>query len=56
MLIVDPATGAMYRLNTPYIKEPLSQSTGMTEEKSLKIYNIDEIPENWKERLVKLKE
>ncbi len=28
----------------------------MNEEKSLKVYNIDEIPENWKEHLVKLEE
>lgn len=56
MLIVDPATGAMYRLNTTHINETLSQNVAKNDEGSLEIYSINEIPVEWQEHLVKVSE
>lgn len=55
-LIVDPITGAMFKLKTESLNETLVKtgSTIVTEEQ-LTIYSIDEIPQEWKEHLVKLK-
>lgn len=53
-LIVDPATGAMYRLDTEFLNETLSQSSAKAESEDLKIYMLDEIPHSWKEHLVVL--
>jgi hypothetical protein len=52
LLIVDPATGAMYKLDSKGITENLyrSTSTGAT----LKILDKNSIPENWKEHLVRV--
>lgn len=52
MLIIDPATGAMYKLNTDYISETLVPSTASVDHPELNIYTVNEIPENWKGRLV----
>ncbi|MBV9961468.1 MAG: hypothetical protein JO072_04405 [Parafilimonas sp.] len=51
MLIVDPATGAMYRLDTDAVNETLHKSNSTTE---LKILNIKDVPESLKNNLVKL--
>jgi hypothetical protein len=51
MLIVDPATGAMYKLETEFLNEtllPLKQTASV----DLKIYDINEIPNEWKKHLV----
>jgi len=53
MLIVDPATGAMYRLDSKGISENLTQSATTTSA-SLKILNKNEIPKSWEQHLVKL--
>jgi hypothetical protein len=56
LLIVDPATGAMYKLNgkgTSQILTPTQQAT--THQRSLKIMDIATIPADWHERLVALK-
>lgn len=53
MLIVDPATGAMFKIETDFLNEVLLKSTA-SNEPSLKIMNINEIPENWKPHLVKV--
>lgn len=53
-LIVDPATGAMYRLNTLDINETLANETSTTSastERKLRIYDINEIPVAWKSKL-----
>lgn len=57
LLIVDPATGAMYKLHTQSLNETLAkdESTAKTTN-SLKVYDINEIPERWKKDLVELKE
>lgn len=54
ILVVDPATGAMYKLDRKYINETLSQNISSTD-KSLKIINIKDLPETVKEHLVCLK-
>jgi hypothetical protein len=51
MLIVDPATGAMYKLDTEFLNEtliPLNPTTSA----ELKFYDINEIPTDWKKHLV----
>ena len=50
MLIVDPATGAMYRLENKDIYEVF------TEDKTsqLKILNVNSIPLGWRDRLIEL--
>jgi hypothetical protein len=54
LLIVDPATGAMYRLERSIIDESLSgEST--ERQPSLKILNISDIPDDYKSELVSLK-
>ena len=56
MLIIDPATGAMYRVDNEFMSEAL-QKTGSasTTKPSLQILDINSIPENWKEHLEKVK-
>ena len=56
LLIVDPATGAMYKLDTEFINETLTQSTASINTKELKIYDINTIPTQWKSHLVTLDE
>ena len=53
MLIIDPATGAMWRINTRFINETLNPSVSFVEPE-IKIYNIDDVPESWKPYLVKI--
>lgn len=53
LLIVDPATGAMYRLDNEVITETLTKSTSLNIP-SLKIYGLNEIPEHLKTQLVKI--
>ena len=55
MLIVDPATGAMWKLDTPPINVTLAKSTASSTEPTLKIIDIKDVPESMKLSLVKLK-
>jgi PEGA domain len=55
MLIVDPATGAMWKLDTPPINVTLAKSTASASEPTLKIMDIKDVPESMKLSLVKLK-
>jgi len=55
MLIIDPATGAMWKLSTPPINVTLSKSTASTETPTLKIVDIASIPQNMKDKLVRVK-
>ena len=53
LLIIDPLTGAMWKIETEFINVTLSKSTSsMVPE--MKIMNINEIPENWKTHLVRV--
>lgn len=53
MLIIDPATGAMWKMETEFLNETLSQSTASLDPE-MKILDINEIPESWKTHLVKM--
>jgi len=54
MLIIDPATGAMWKLNSKYINETLYPSTGSIDNPELRILDINNIPADWKGYLVKI--
>lgn len=54
LLIVDPATGAMYKPNKEFIVAQLEELTASTDEKHLKIYSIDEIPNEWRNNIYRL--
>jgi len=53
MLIIDPATGAMWKIKTTFINEILSKST-VSIDPEMKILNINEVPENWKTYMVRV--
>lgn len=57
-LIVDPATGAMYKLKQLDVTETLTEAkstAAVDQTHQLRIYDINEIPESWKSRLVAIK-
>ena len=58
-LIVDPATGAMYKLKDVDVNETLvpdnKTAAAPQQMPQLKIYDINEIPETWKSKLVAIK-
>lgn len=56
MLIVDPASGAMYKLETEFVDETLVPSTASAQEADLRIYAITDIPVEWKKHLVSIEE
>lgn len=51
-LIIDPITGAMWKLDTTGLDETLEKSTGSTS--SLKIYLKEHIPRSWETNLVRI--
>jgi hypothetical protein len=51
ILIIDPITGAMYRLKTDIVNVKLDKTTASSEP-VLKIMNINDIPREWKDKLV----
>ena len=51
MLIVDPATGAMYKLNNEGISENLNKTSTTS---SLNILDKNKIPDEWLKHLVKI--
>jgi hypothetical protein len=53
ILIVDPLTGAMYKLDTKTINTQLTKATASVEP-TLQIMNINEIPSEWKDNLVSI--
>ena len=54
MLIVDPATGAMWKLDTPPINVTLVKSTASIETPTLKIVDIASISNDMKDKLVRV--
>lgn len=56
MLIVDPATGAMWKLETEFINQTLTSTTANAEQPTLKILRYNDIPENMKDKLVLIKQ
>lgn len=55
LLIVDPVTGAMYRLETNTIDENLTMDSTTNNEKTLKIINISDISQDMRNHLVSIK-
>lgn len=54
LLIVDPLTGAMFKLDTEFLNETLIQSKASLKKEELKIYTLAETPSEWKQHLVKI--
>lgn len=56
MLIVDPATGAMYKPNTAFVQENMARNPAgsLNANPSLKICSIGEIPKDMETQLVKI--
>ena len=57
LLIVDPATGAMYKLKETAVIEKLeiNSKTTAVQNHQLRIYDINDIPASWKDKLVAIK-
>ena len=58
LLIVDPVSGAMYKLKQLDVNETLesdAKTAATTQTHQLRIYDINEIPESWKSKLVAIK-
>ena len=53
MLIVDPATGAMWRIDVDAINATLNRSTSSVTPE-LRVIDINEVPASWKSQLVRL--
>jgi hypothetical protein len=54
-LVVDPLIGAMFTLETTYIKAVLVRSKSATEILALKIMDIAQVPHELKDKLVRIK-
>jgi hypothetical protein len=55
LLIVDPATGAMYKIKDSYVAATLFQSVSIAEKaETLRVYTMEDIPAEWKEQLVRI--
>ena len=55
MLIIDPATGAMWKIETEFLNETLVSSTALVlPEPEMKIISINEVPESWKTNMIKI--
>lgn len=56
MLVVDPATGAMYKIENDALNETLlkKNTVGFNDQPSLKVIDINEIPQEEQSKLVKL--
>ena len=55
LLIVDPATGAMYRLETNTIDEVMTTDLATNKEQTFKIMNINDISQDMRNHLVSIK-
>ncbi|WGK63947.1 hypothetical protein [Croceiramulus getboli] len=53
-LIDDPATGAMYKLETEFLNETLTSSTAHIQTEGLNVYSLTDIPKEWEKHLVAL--
>lgn len=54
MLIVDPATGAMFKLENTAISEVLQEKTAFQQVPTLNIYTLEAMPAAWRGHLVKI--
>jgi hypothetical protein len=59
LLIVDPATGAMYKLKVQDVNETLTAESRTTATETtvpkLRIYDVNDIPAEWKSKMVAIK-
>ncbi|MDR0768322.1 MAG: hypothetical protein LBE71_00175 [Dysgonamonadaceae bacterium] len=53
MLIIDPATGAMWKIDTEYLNETLVK-TETSSDRELKIIDLADVPDHLKQHLVKI--
>lgn len=56
MLIIDPATGAMYKIDSEYMAITLSQSVAANTPPELLIYDLENVPGHLKSKLVKIEQ
>jgi hypothetical protein len=54
MLIIDPATGAMWKIETEFLNATLSKTVATSSEPEMKILSINEIPKDWEAHLVRV--
>lgn len=56
LLIVDPLTGAMYKINQRDLQAVMNQSTASVEqpEDGLQIVSINDVPENLKDKMIRV--
>ena len=54
MLIIDPVTGVMWKLDTPPLNITLTKSAATTELPTLKIVDMASLPQNLKDQLVRI--
>lgn len=54
MLIVDPATGAMYKIEEEYMNINLSQSNTSINNPSFRVYDIANTPKKWQDKLIRI--
>lgn len=55
MFVVDPLTGAMYKLKDEYVHVVLRKPRGHASVPKFEVYDINEIPNEWKENLGEVK-
>lgn len=55
MLIIDPATGAMWKIERSFFEETLKQTNASTNPE-IRIMDINEVPESWESHLVKVRD
>jgi hypothetical protein len=53
-LVIDPATGAMWKIDNKEINETLTKKAGTSQAPSLEIKTIHEIPLEWRAYLVRI--
>lgn len=56
ILIVDPLTGAMFKIDNPSVQVSMERQTIGDNTRALRIYDINEIPASMKSKLVRLNE
>lgn len=54
MLIVDPLTGAMWRLDKSFVSETLYMDEASSTDPSLRVLSMKDIPQNWRPHLQKI--
>jgi hypothetical protein len=52
LLIIDPASGAMFKLETEFLNETLTKSVASVDTKELQLLDINNIPAEWKNHLI----